>query len=328
MPNTGCCCDCPTKEEAGLPDSITVTFSVTSSSDTGMPSDSVIGNCGEADIIADYLATTAIIEAIESLDFEYTHTGGCCHYYSSTGTETPCGETGYTDLGDSPFSFVFDGEEITYDLWLNNNATDDGVNSGCCADDYLRMSCIEAGGGSIVITDGTAWVPANLYAKGTLTICVTDNLVTISIKIWVLAEYAVLGGSGTVTWLNAGRDVSTCEQYTWESSGGGTPTSGCDFVTGYFELTDSQDVSGETGTTIWDKIKVAAWGSDYELLMCGIGGGCGLTVNGSEGDCVVNSGCHVDDDGDPTLIEEENHPFHQDCLYSVGTASFVFADTA
>lgn len=326
MPNTGCCCDCPTKEEAGLPDSITVTFSVTSSSGTGMPSDSVIDSCGGNDILADYTADPVLMEALTSLDFEYTHTEGCCHYYSSTGAETPCGETGYTDIGGSPFKFIFDGDEVTYDLWQANVSTDDGVNLGCCADDYLFMSCLEAGGGSIEITDGTAWIPAGLYAKGTLTICITDNLVTVAINITLLADYAVLGASGTVLWLNAGRDISTCEQYTWESSGSGTPTSGCDFVTGGQYLTDSQDVSGESGTTIWDKIKAATWSSDYELAMCGIGGGCGLTVHGEEADCIINSGCFVYNDGDPTFIEEENYPFNQDCIYSVGTVSLVFTD--
>lgn len=326
MPSHGCCCICPTKAEAGLPDSITVSFSVTSSSGAGMPADSVIDTCGGNNIYADYTADPILMEALTSLDFEYTGTEGCCHHYSSTGAETPCGETGYTDIGGSPFQFIFDGAEVTYDLWKRNLGNSDSATIGCCLDDFNTMSCIEAGGGSIVITDGTSWIPMGLYATGDLTICVTNNQVTIAINITILAEYAVLGASGTVTWLNAGRDHTTCEQYTWESSGGGTPSSGCDFVTGGPYLTDAQDVSGEAGGTIWEKIQAAAWESDYELSMCGIGGGCGLEVHGEEADCQVNKGCFVNNVGDPNFIEETSYPFNQDCIYSVGTIALSFAD--
>lgn len=90
-----CCCDCPSKAETGLPDDLTLTFSVVSSSGTGIPTDEAFGECDGGDVYNRYEYNAAIAEAFGSIIYDYVEEGVsacstyCCFHYEGRTNYTP-----------------------------------------------------------------------------------------------------------------------------------------------------------------------------------------------------------------------------------------------
>lgn len=125
-----CCCDCPPKEDAGLPDSLVAAFTVLESSDTGMPADESLGTCGGGDWYYRFSYSPAVVELLSSIVYDYVAAAGsgcgghtCCYLYTGrTDFEVTCPTTFDTIyIGESPFEAYSIADTVLEEFWTGNS---------------------------------------------------------------------------------------------------------------------------------------------------------------------------------------------------------------
>lgn len=351
MPVVGCCCCEETKETTGLPDALEMAFALLSSGSTGVPSDEApSGTCGGVD----WQVSTAIVDLLTSVVFDYAGTtGGCCWWYSARKEYTydaddnnTCGGV-FTEpavlFGDAPFeqdyregSYVY--EHCTEAVHLNGDGTWDecipaSPHEFCCDDcptaAEVRSSTYEEFTGTRI-----SYTP--LVGDGGLQICVAGDMVTIS---GTLTMYmGVISHTGGYYFVNGGRtpgpppDCDTGagsfdDETTVSCSGSSTPVA-------EFPFSMSADLSLVSGANLWEKIKnCTTWEFDYAYGVCGGPPGCwsgGYTCVGPcdilPTSCYVGMGCQDAMGGSVGHISGD--AIDQVCLYSYGTLGVTFGDAA
>lgn len=360
MPYKNHCCCCPTKEEAGLPDELTMTLEVvTSGDDTGMPSDSVIlsGVCSE-DVYERWSVSTALADALGSILFDYVGTGpgtgdcaqACCFNYEGRASYTfdPGNAlgSGYDSptvpLGDAPFTDLYlDGFHNYYECTeaVENQDFDTCTYDACdnppgpCCQGCPDPATIY--GTLLDSWDGVQIEFSPLFGVANLTICINGQVVTICGTIEVHEAYTRREGGETYERGGISNSVEPCppsgDLHTTSfteaaySLNGGLPIA-------TFPFSMTADLSVVSGATIWDKIKnYIDWRFDYAYAACSTNYGCGSDETICIGPCEILPNCFVQL---PTCENREDcNPLNtvhggavdEQCLYNYGTMAATFS---
>ncbi len=324
----GCnCCDtaCPPgfdKEAAGLPDTITLDLTITSSSSAGMPADSVLGDGGCVDGPSAYYRWTEghPLASILSRAYDFTEQSECCFLYTAPTDYTPTCPSGpdQTLFGESPYGPKASGASTQT---FSGGPCVPYVCGGCvsneCCGEYWNCGNTQACDGiTIIATDGELQIPLPIFGTATLLICVSGNVVTITASATVLIPCELHSGSSCtfVSEIPCGTDatpeVNTCTD----------ETTTCAHSTGGVTATATADLTETAGATIWDKIKAYAWEFTYGESSCSCaGGGCAGTTSSTVTPYEMLETCHcsnagasvVDSSDDPTAVDV-------DCFYDTG----------
>lgn len=341
-----CCCDCPTKAETGLPDSILVSHSVASSSSTGIPSDSSAGSCLGGDYYRRWTGDSALADLIGATDITYdfvegpvsSSCGSCCFHYEGQGTYEPeCPEGSSADkilFGQTPFDPKATGSNVDTFTYTGTGTVgpDNCGTFECCCEPDTSISCAAACSRFIHVIDGEIQEPQEIYGTANLYICIFGNLVTVCEIISMIIPCRVFTGEDCV-W--EGDSLETdCFGGALGTSCSGTSEESCATISVSITMTKTADLSGVSGADIWEKIKNApadAWRADYEYAVCSCaGGGCvDFHQHYDDTDCSVDA---INCDCTGTLVEpsstEEDEPVDIDCIYSVGEMDRTLTDAA
>ena len=132
-----CCCDCPTKVDTGLPDSIVTSFNILESSDDGMPSDEILGTCDGGDWYYRFSYNPAIVNLLSSIIYDYigsstsTSCGTCCFLYEGRSDYEICeGADEAIYIGSSPFHPYAIADQVSEELWIGNSTNGAFARSG------------------------------------------------------------------------------------------------------------------------------------------------------------------------------------------------------
>jgi len=356
---TLCCCACPSKVEAGLPDYIAVTREVLTVDDEAeLPEDIESGACDGGDWYRRFTFDRRLIDLVAAASITYdfdavsvsTLCGTCCFRYINRGDYTPECPTGldedYNLLGASPFTAAAVGgvvQETRYSGSPVHADPGDEPFESCCPTPS-EMDCSAHCGHTIITTGGEIHAPLPLHSASTLTICINGSVVTIceAFAISVPCEVTQPTGGGQCVW-NADSGPSNGLYPECPPSEGGytescDETVGCSYVVVNITLTATADLSGVSGATIWDKIKNApaeTWVATYEFAACSCaGGGCIDAYGLFDCLCDIFSNCFcdcLDSEGnsvsEPTS-ETEDQPVDIECQYATGTIESTFDDGA
>lgn len=343
MPSRNHCCCCPTKEDSGLVDAVSATYSGAMSTAVGMPSDTVIGGGCDPAPYNRYTESSALIDMLSSIIFDYTEVAAstscavCCFRFLGRGDYTPDCPTGDPGgkilFGASPFAPKVVGGTVYYQTWTGISAPFGGPPEpidGVCCPSPSSTPCQAECADSIQWSDGELAAPLPIHGAAEMFICISGEVVTICQTIDMVIPCRTYSGSGECNWSSAtGVLPSTlppCDPYegSFACSDG---DEGCATTGSTIYLTSTQDLSGVAGATIWDKIKAATWVFDYEYVACSCaGGGCSDSISRDVCGCNIFPTC-LCLAGDCTNSSSSGG-VDVDCLYSVGTVTVAFAAAA
>lgn len=344
-----CCCNCPTKLETGLPDSLVATFDVLTSGGAGIPADEVGSSCPDSDPWYNrFSESSALIDLLSSITFDYVEAassgcGSCCFRYTGRGAYTPlCPDDAGVQIlfGASPFDAKAVGDFFTSYKSVGPTQFNEGGEpfEGTCCPSPSTLMCEDMCGAIEQWSNGEHQAPRDIHGEVELLICVSGTVVTICVNIamTIPCKTTSTTGLGCVHQAAAGiQDTSPypdCypreESFTCEDA-----TEGCTSTTVEIPLSATFDVAAVSGADLWEKIKNApaeSFVSDYEYAACSCaGGGCSDSVAYYECPCGVTYTCECFDSSDPAcepLDEAGPAPIDIDCIYSVGTIDIQLDD--
>lgn len=324
-----CCCDCgecDSKAVLGLPDDLTTSFAVLTSTSSGMPADTDIGNCAGGDPYMRWTHSAAIVELLSSIIWDYiesassTSCGCCCFRYEGRkeyDSECPGGTNDGILLGASPFLGRVVNGTVGYLSWYGNDQNPpetEALGYDICCSTVTQNSppgqatiehdfdCVSSCAASVNWVDGDLYTPLNLFiSDANLYICVQGSVVTICLSLTIALECQLRTGDG---YHHSSYYLFPCTTPPgppdccrvpagWDDTG--TYSESCTTnTTSTLSLNATADLTGVAGADIWAKMKAApagSWVSDYEHAHCECGpAGCTDSTTVQECDCGIDAG--------------------------------------